>query len=602
MLNSRKEKSALIIVLLFFAFYLIWLYRAYTDVVWQDQIQLLAGNIKHFYNDNLSLQDFYYRPPFLLFFSNLFVFINCKLFSYNTYIENIFSGIVLFMITIYFIRANEYLFRNSAKLYFILMCCLIVFGLHKWEMSLWSGGYSQYMVVFLAIVCMNMGHRYYLNQLEGVVKKYFVPIYLLLAFAAILEATSYFLPFQLSMLLLLFINYRFFRKLINISKWKVVLLINGCLLIFAFFINYFAEIYSANHAYDGYGKVVLSQSIGNSLHKVIADPVFVIKFFFLSNTGNIIDNESYMTSPFIKGIMPYIGFLVIAAYGYMFYIYIRQKKLEYLFSINLMFYTVIFYSTVLVGRLQFNDVYFGTSSRYSSATFTGILGLSTVFLLLLNQKKYLSKSLKLLFLLPVFGICICYCMTNLNQWKIAPYRKINYLQMAENLKADKNLEALQGYNVEITRAARSVMIKNKLNVFKPKTRLNNYAVKSDFADVTASGFYNVEEAENGSYRWTNGAGEIYLPSLYSKKDTIRVKLLCYMPQPDTPNIVLNDNLNPSSFKIIDGGYEYTFPIRDQKVFFRAAILNRSFVPHELNKDNADIRSLGLVFSLISFHD
>ena len=591
------------VILFFFAFHLVWLYRAYADVAWMDQIQFLTGNVKHFYEANLTVQDFYYRPPFLFFFSNLFVFINCELFAYNTYLENIFSGIFLLLIAFYFVRSNIEYFNGKAKLYFALLASFIVFGLQKWELTLWSGGWSHIMVVFLVYVCIDLAHNFYLNRIRGIFfKKYFIPVYVLVSLVAILECTAYFLPFQVTFPLLLLINYKLFHGAIDVKKWRTVFLISIVLLVLGLWVNNLAETYSVNNPYDGYSKVNISQNIGESVDKLFTDPGFVVNFYLLANTGNLIDNESYNASQSWKGIMPYIGVLILLAYAYAIYLFIRNRKLEYLFSINLILYTMAYYGIVLIGRMRFNDVFYGTSSRYTAATFAGILGMITIYLLVVDQKKYGNIFIRLLYSVPIVMVCIGYLATNYNQWKLAPYRKANYRQMAINLKENKDLEMLQGNSVESTQKARQVMIKNGLNVFKPETELSEYTIKTELSDVKAIGFYEVEQSEKGSHRWTNGASTIYLPNLYTDKDSVKVTLICYVPYPDTPKVVLNDDILPSSFRSIERGLEYTFPVKEQKVIFKASIINKSFVPNELDQNNADVRSLGLLFNSLTLQD
>ena len=153
-----------------------------------------------------------------------------------------------------------------------------------------------------------------------------------------------------------------------------------------------------------------------------------------------------------------------------------------------------------------------------------------------------------------------------------------------------------------TQLARNVMIKHQLNVFRPQNSLNNFTINSDLKHASASGFYDQEGPSSGKWRWTNGEADIFLPNLYTDKDSIKVKLFCYVANPDTPKIILNDNLSPLRCSKLNGGFEYSFKVCGPSVFYRARILNQSFVPHFLNKNNSDLRTLGLVFNSISFKE
>ena len=161
---------------------------------------------------------------------------------------------------------------------------------------------------------------------------------------------------------------------------------------------------------------------------------------------------------------------------------------------------------------------------------------------------------------------------------------------------------MQGGDSALIQRARNVMIKHQLCVFRPQNNLNNFTINSDFKNTMTAGFYGQESSSAGKWRWTNGESDIFLPNLYTDKDSIKVKLFCYLPNPDTPKIILNDNLSPSNYSKFSGGFEYSFKVSGPSVIYRARLLNKSFVPHLLNKENNDVRSLGLAFTSIRFEE
>jgi hypothetical protein len=599
--NLKPTLYVLPILSIFFIFYLVWLQRAYEDVAYMDTIQILAGNINHMYNNDFSLHEFYYRSPFLLFFSTVLTFINCKLFSYNSFYENVISGVSLFLIALYFIKTNIKYFSNRNKLVFIFLASLIIFCLIKWEMSLWGGGFSHFIVVLLGFVCIDLAHKYYFGEHDGkFINKYFLPIYIIMSVIAILETTSYFLPFQISLIILLLVNYKIFRDKIDLRKWRMVFGTTILLMIFAVGINYLAESYAIKHPYEVYGKVNVSQSMGSSFVKIIKEPAFVIKFFLVANAGTLIDKDTYKDGSFAKEIMPFLGLLLLLLYSFAFYLFIKYRKKEGTIAANLILYTVILYGTILIARMGFNDVYYGGSSRYTAASFSGILGLATIFLLFWDQRNNLNAK-KYLYLFPLVIIAGCSLMVYYNQWKIAPYRKESFKKMAENLKSNTNLENLMAYNTEIAQKAREMMVRNKLNVFKPETKAENFTLNSNLVANRPMGFYDIEKSENNSFRWTNGEGIIYLPNLYTTSDSIKVLLKAYAPMPDTPIVILNDRFLPSETKKLDDGYEFTYVFQEQKVFFKAVIKNKSFKPQEIDKNSTDQRTLGLIFHSLTFN-
>ena len=590
-------------ILLFLTVYLLWLFRAYYDVAYMDQVQIVAGNMNNMLNHNTSLHDLYYRPPFLLLISNLLVFLNCKLFGYDTYLENIVSAFILAAIAYFFIKSNLKYFNKRITLLFSFIASFIIFCFTKWELSLWGGGFSHYMVVLFAIICVFISHKYYFaHESNKFINKYYIPLFIGLAIISALETTSYLLPFLIALLLQMLINYKLFGDKIILKKWRLAAGLTIGLIVFALIINYLAELYSIKHPYDAYGKVNLGSTIGDSLKKLYTEPMFVIKFFLIANAGNLIDKDFYPVSSLIVRIMPLLGLLILAIYVYSIYLFIKRKKIEGVFSINMILTTIIFYSIVLVGRLHFNDVYYGGSSRYSAATFTGTLGVCTFFILLLQQYKVLKLWQKVLYALPLLFILFCNLVVNKNEWKLAPYRKGFYIEMADNLKLDSNLESLMGYNAEITERARTVMIRNKLNVFKPQTKLTTYKVNSDLAGVRGVGFYELENDQNGAFRWTKGNGIIFLPNLYNIKDTIKVKLQCHIPKVDSAKVILNDNLTPFQTTKVADGFEYLFAFDEQKVLFKASIQNQSFKPQEIISSSTDTRTLGLIFKSLTFYE
>jgi hypothetical protein len=597
------NKIVLIISSIFFILYLIWLRIAYTDVAWMDQIQIVSGNIKHLYNKNLTIQDFYYMPPFMQTISTLEAFINCKLFGYRTWIENILSGVFLLLIINYFIRSQMNLVSNKHKILFFIIASFIAFSLHKWEMSLLGLGFGVYMVVFVIFICMNIAHKYYLNEVSSpFIRKYFVIVYIGLCILATLEATTYFLPFFASMLVMLFLNYKLFRNKIDIKKWKTVLIVNICMMVFAVGINSAAEKYSMYHPYEGYGKVNYTSAMNASLKSIVKDPLYAARFFFISNTGNLLDHDRYdRTSFFGKTVIPSLGFLAFTCYIICIYLFVKGRKVEFSYSINLIVYTIIFYILVLLGRLQM-DEYYGASSRYCAATFSSVLALFTIFLSLISRKAYTTKLQKLLYCLPIGIILLCYLETDRDQLKIAPYRKASYYLMTNNLKYDENLESLAGWGQQITEEARNVMIRNQLNLFRPKTKLNNDSIHCKLDGLDFTGFNELENLATDQWRWTNGEAKILLPNFYTDKDFIRVKLYCQSPRQDTPTVILNDNFKPSSIVKFDKGFEFIIPVYGPKVLYKVSILNNNLQTHFSDSTNNDTRAQGLAFKAITFGD
>jgi|GEM_PF-4922392 len=601
----HKSKSLVlwIPVLAFFAFYLAWLFRAYYDVAYMDTVNIIAGNMNNMLKHDTTIQDYYYRSPFLLCFSLVLMFLNCKFFDYNSYYENIASGIILLMIAVYYIRSALHLFSTYTKWIFAILSALIIFCFSKWEMSLWGGGYSHYLVVFAGIVCVNIAHKFYLETNTGSKKnKAFLLTFVILSLAATLEATSYFLPFQLALLVIMIVNLILFRNSINLRRWCVVMAALILLLSFSFFINSLAESYSERHPYEHYGKVNVSQNIGQSVKKVFDEPGFVTRFFLIANAGGLYDKDSYEDGSTAKKAAPYIGSVVLLLYIIVIYFFVKRRMFEGINAITFILSTLIFYIIVTIGRMHFGDVYYGGSSRYAAASFTGILGVATFFLLILKSSRNIGRYKKLLYAMPLVFIVICSIIVNKNQWHIAPYRKIYYQKMAENLRANEDLGLLMGYSEEITAKAREVMIRNQLNVFKPETRLEGFRVGSDLAGFKVSGFSESNKDTTGNFKHINDEAIIFLPNLYTQKDSFWITLHGTNIGDFIPQIVLNDGVSPLEIRQGKDGYEYKFALTKQQVLFRLSIRNQGNTPveNEIKTDNA--WKSGIIFNGLSFRD
>lgn len=599
MFKFLKNKLFLLPIVCFLTAYLLWLFRAYYDVAYMDQLQFLSGNMKHLLEHDATLNDYYYRAPFLIFISNILTYLNCKFFSYNTFLECILSGLILAGIAYYYCKAHIGFFDKRAKLFFAFFVGLIVFCFTKWELSLWSGGYSHYLVVLFGFISVGITHKYYFKeQHTPFINKYYISLYILLTVLGTIETTPYILPFQASILVQLLINLRVFREKIDLKKWKTALYLTIGLLVFSILINYLFELYAIKNPYDGYGKVNMGSTMGDSIKKIFTRPIHFIKFYLIANSGSLIAKDDYPATSYMMDLLPFLGLLLLISYGYSIYLFVKRKKFEGIFAINMIIGTLIFYGTVTLGRIHFDDVFYGAASRYSGFSFTGTLGVCTFFLLLLNQHKTIKISQKVLYALPVLFIFFFNFITYRDEWRMAPYHQAAFHQMSDLMKLNENLDALMGNNTVIATRARTVMIRNQLNIFKPETKIDNNNLKCD--EVRGKGLYDLENDQHGPFRWTNGNGVIILPNYYNVQDTIKVRLKYYAPRPDSPKVVLNDKITPYLTNKVGDDYEYYFAFDEQKVLFKATIKNQPFKPQELDSASTDTLTRGLVFRSLTF--
>jgi hypothetical protein len=226
-----------------------------------------------------------------------------------------------------------------------------------------------------------------------------------------------------------------------------------------------------------------------------------------------------------------------------------------------------------------------------------MVGVCSSLSLLIFKNSIRNKLVKYSSLAGILILIVFGAISFKTQYQVAPYRKINFWNMGIAFKKNANLGILQAHSLEKAAAARSFMVANNLGVFKHGKKLTSFEVNSsNLTGFDFEGFYEEEKENNKSWRWTNGEGDLILPNLYAVSDTFNLTLNCYLPNPDTPRVVINDNIKPVVINKTDNGFKYTFGIPGPKVLFRLRLLSNSVVPSEKDSASTDSRRLGFVFN------
>jgi hypothetical protein len=559
-----------------------------------DQVNLFANKMPDLYYGDVHTQTVIYEHKYQLFPTIILAnYLNAKLFGLN---NKLFVGsliLVVLITTLLFYKKYHHLFNGWHKLLYATILALFIFNPIRWEAILASDfGFFLILYSLVNIALFYYAHQYYFKQ--TVSRKQTILFFSTFIIGCLINSFDnggYFLPYACASVVLSVLNFFTFKNEISKKRWWQTFTATVFFILFAVIIN--------NYVHN---KVYGEDSEGFSagfLKLLIHSPGYVLKFFLISNTGNFLTIEYYENSAFLKSSVPYFGAVALLLYGICIYQYIKTKQREHLFFILLILVTLSYYFFILVARcaINYGNVFFGASSRYGATTVFGMVGVCSSLSLLIFKNSIRNKLVKYSSLFGILILIVLGAISFKTQYKVAPYRKISLWNMGLAFKKNANLGILQAHSLEKAAAARSFMITNNLGVFKHGKKLTSFEVNSsNLTGFDFEGFYPEEKENNNSWRWTNGEGDIILPNLYAVSDSFNLTLKCYVPNPDTPRIVINDNIKPAVINKTDNGFKYTFGNPRPTVLFRLRLLSNSIVPSEKDSASTDSRRLGIVFN------
>lgn len=517
--------------------YLVWVVTTYQNIIHMDMVFIVSTKVKDLMDHKLGMNDFFYQPIFPCFTSLAFTFMNAYFFKLNTIIEAILgTGFLIILGYKYLKEINTFLSKNYQKILFTCLIAFVTFGLHKWEASFTS--FFSFAVFFNLCICFfnYFFSLKFVNENSGVkVFRYGIPLFIFSNLLIIFEAPAYFYAYIISITLVLFLIKFFNFFTINKKRWNNLIIINLILVVFSLcLVSYL----SSFPLFEQHGASKVSFS--NFLSFFIQKPIWVIKFYLLANSGPYL-GEAYN----LLNLRAFFGLVILLLYGLAIYYVIKKKDSRLLVPLALIFYNIISYGFITMGRYVFNDIEYGASSRYTAFNLSGVLGLTTIlFFYILDKKEIVNK----VFAAGVLSIIIIfYLAVDIRQLEISPYRVLGFNSMKNALLTGKNMGILQSDSTTSVEAIK-VLRKYKLNVYSGKVDyglLHDITFTSgtiEFSDLSKAGFY---ENDNG-ISWTNGNSNINFSANYLNNDSLSMVLSTYMPsvcKDVVPKLFLIDESN-----------------------------------------------------------
>lgn len=513
-----------IIYFSFAIFYFIWVLVTYRNIIHMDMITIVSTKVRHLFEHSLLLKDLVYEPIFPCFISLMFTFVNAEVFHLNTVLETAAGSVCLILLGFYYLKEmNAFSTDKRQKILFAVLTGFIVFGLHKWEASFTS--FFSFAVFFNLGICF---YNYffivkYIDRDRYAGGKYHIPLLIFSYLLVIAEAPAYFYGYMLSVTALLFLIRWFGLVNLNKRRWTTILTLNVLLLLFTIALTTWL---SKNPAYSQYSSTM---SIGGFLKAFFQRPVWIILFYLVANSGPFLGEADGHT-----GLSAICGLLALIAYGWAIYQVIKRKDKRMLVPLALIFYNIISYGFITMGRYVFNSLEYGSSSRYTAFNLSGVLGLATIlFFYIPGEKRKISRIAGPAFLAMILA---SYLYVDNRQLKISPYRTAAFLEMKKSLLTGENLGILQD-KPEISLDAIGVLKKYRLNVYyNEKSRPESIDLDKVRSVVLASGspsFDNLRKTgfygnENG-ITWTDGKSSINLDNCIETKDSLVIQLNTYLP-------------------------------------------------------------------------
>lgn len=490
-MNIKSKKKAIIFLIgVIFVFYNIYIFRSTANIVFSDQLRLL-NIVPKYYEGHLSWSDLWagyleHRTPGY----QVVILLNVIFFHYNTILEAHIGSIIMLCTLLVILKS----FRESVKKlsvshsgdekkYYImyLLIAMIMYSLNQWEIINFSVGFYIFFKSLLFIVGFylfndNLINSNLINTNKSLVKN--ILLCLVIVSSILLFAGGYSPAFIGSLILIGIYN--------ALIKWKE----RRKSLIYILIITVISVI-----SYCIYINGLKGSDLLGNLVYVLTHPVEGLKFISLSLSASIVGTEfasKYLNQPVVY----FIGFSLMLIYIGSIYIYHKFKIYKYTFvPLLLICYSLLSSCLFVIGRLQGYGVKTGFSSRYTTETQLGIIGIFWVlffFLSLIGYKRVFKIVVQSVILVMV-GLFV---FSNIAEWRTGPYRKIyqnDMRTMALNYSNYSNDELSKFQApIEVLQEGLDIIKKYNLNVY--------YDTSKDYLSTGYSfgnGFY---QKENG-YRW-----------------------------------------------------------------------------------------------------
>lgn len=427
---------------LLFSLLIFYIKKTAINVIFMDEPRYIVT----LFDNNISFQDLWSASAngsqrALGYY--LILLINSKLFGINVKLNMYLGSIFILLSSILF--AN--FFKKKGIDYTFLYCIpIIIFGLNKWEYITIGSSMPQFISIFCIYLHFITIDNFYIHNKNTIFNK--LVLNLLPFINIILFAGGYSALYSLALIIC------YFTILVcgNIINRKQLILNMFSLLIPII-------IYSSNLS------SIQNSEITNFIYLFFQNPLYFFKFFFISLTGGIIGIES---SNNIFGILNIvlIGIFIFILYLHTLYIFF-SKKIFKKTMLPLLLIMISIISSILItySRSNFGSIIYGASSRYSTVSEMGIIGIIITYMYVQTKSK-LFNSTKILIILTLL---FCSLYTTADEIRKSPHRynyfqEMKYVGLNYNAKTDQELEIFQS-KPDITRKALDICKKNKWNIF-----------------------------------------------------------------------------------------------------------------------------------------
>ncbi|WP_227013554.1 hypothetical protein [Paenibacillus psychroresistens] len=547
-----------------------------------------------YYNGDLTFQDLWrgHLEHRTLGYNIIFL-LNAIFFHLNTTLEMYFGAFILAITSIIlfknYSRSLHQLGNDKYKQFSSLFIIMLLFSLIQWESIVFSLGIAEFIKNLFFILTF-----VYLDLVINFRTRKNIIVFILFFICSILVFGGGYGPaLVLSMIIILIINL-FISKSVKFSK-NLKLLLYVLFLSSVLFLIYFYHIYEDNMVAE---HASISQKISFIFHHFIN----AIKYVLLSISSSVVGvNVADKYFSLNKNII--IGTLIALLFVYSLIKFFKTKMyiktwLPLLFFI----YGFITFGLILVGRFDFGITY-GMSSRYVPNTQFAIIGIVWILFYCLfleikvnasEVKKY-KKTKIILYLLLIGVIFSGHLVTTIVEWKISPYRKINFeklrtIAMDIDKYSSSDLNMFQ-YDESMVRNGLKILQKNNLSVYYD---YKGQRIGSNLTSANLiSGWYPIE----GEFRWTSKEAIGYFNIESESNLHIQGNI------PDVySNLVLSISIDDKIImksELKNGDFDISKKVEQIGIKKVTLSLSDSFIPKQTG-NSKDERELGIIIKSISF--
>jgi hypothetical protein len=599
----KKIKSLILgnyIVFIFsiflFILYIVYIQKSTENIIYQDQFEKVHLNfISNYFEGKLSFKDLWASDGgHRLLGYHTITLINAIFFKLNTQIEMYLGAVILLIACILLYTSYQKSLKDISDPKFIqlsfLLISIILFSLNQWENIVFGMGLSIIIPILSFLITFLLLEKILLNYNFSLFS--FSALWFLLAIASsvLIFGIGYSFGLIGSIIIVLFMKIFIFKDNFVKNNIKVLLFVSFSLIIF--FSIYFYKIYENPYSSPS--------SFIKGLSLISQQPINTGKFILLALSASIFGND-FSNQYLSRTISLIIGGLLLVIYVYVLKKYISLKiySKTYL-PLFFIFHSLIIIGLTLLARLSYG-VDYGMASRYTTHTQLGLIGIIWIIIFsLFCEKKNVRAFNKITALSILMFILFGQILTNIVEWKISPYRKLNYEKMrhmaiSPEEYAPEDFKKMFQTKEDLVFDGLKILKKYELNVF------HDYKIGSTLETaIPIKGWYEKE----GVTRWISK----HAAARFKSGEMGKILLEGYIPidifrkiynNSLQINIFADDkmiqNINFSEENIKDGLFHIEADVPTNKIIKLEIKLDKSFIPLEHNL-GIDKRELGIVIN------